>query len=357
MRAKAAVASLAAVSASIGAVCLGVAGCVSTAIRGEEIPDLPIAFVYYDPETARGRAEEVSGQIGRSRGPASGPTDGTETRTIAPVKEITRYIQQTFGVQEGATTKRFEGRLALLDPRTGEVNVVEGARKGAIPQDWSSDHERLMFAQVVYGEIPHLYELDVATGDVRRLTHGKMANPEGCYGPDGRVVFTSVDPKSPQRNARIMITDPGGGAPQPLSLAEYAYYPTCAPDGSSVAYTTFGAGGREQRVVIRSPALTGTPRILSPGKEPSFSADGRWIVFSAKLKKKWTIWRIRPDGRARVALGRGGFDEQRPSLSPDNRLFVYVADTKLHQRLYLRRVDGTGDRILLADGDGEGPVW
>ncbi len=357
MRRKAAVASLAIVSASIGAACLGVAGCASTAIRAEEIPDLPIAFVYYDTETARGRAEEISGEIERSRGSAYGPTAGTEARTIAPVKEITRYIQQTFGVQEGATTKRLEGRLALLDPRTGEVNVVESARAGAVPHDWSSDHKRLLFSQVVHDEIPHLYELDVTTGDVRRLTHGEMANPEGCYGPDGRIVFTSVDPRAPQRNARVMITDPGGGAPQPLSLAEYAHYPTCAPDGSAVAYTTFAAGGREQRVVLRSPALTGKPRILSPGKEPSFSADGQWIVFSAKLKKEWTVWRIRPDGTGRAALGRGGFDEQRPSLSPDNRLFVYVADTKFRQRLYLRRVDGTGDRILLADGDGEGPVW
>lgn len=357
MRRKTALASLAAVSASVGAACLGVAGCASTAIRGEEIPDLPIAFVYYDTEIARRRAEGISGEIERRRGPASGPTAGTEAGTVAPVKEITRYIQQTFGVRDGATTERFEGRLALFDPRTGEVDVVEGARKGAVPQDWSSDHKRLLFAQVVHDEIPHLYELDVTTGDVRRRTHGKMANPEGCYGPDGRIVFTSVDPRAPQRNARIMITDPGGGAPKPLSLAKYAHYPTCAPDGSAVAYTTFSAGGRAQRVVVRSPALAGKPRILSPGKEPSFSADGQWIVFSAKLKKEWTIWRIRPDGTGRAALGRGGFDEQRPSLSPDNRLFVYVVDTKFRQRLYLRRVDGTGDRILLADGDGDRPVW
>jgi hypothetical protein len=34
-----------------------------------------------------------------------------------------------------------------------------------------------------------------------------------------------------------------------------------------------------------------------------------------------------------------------------------VADSKFHQRLYLRRIDGTGDRILLADGDGDRPVW
>ena len=220
MRRGAAVALLAIVSTAIEATCLGVVGCASTAIRGEEIPDLPIAFVYFDAETARRRAEEISEEIEQRHGRTTGAIwGGGEAAAIAPVKEIARYIQQTLGVQDAGREKRLQGRLALLDPRTGEVNVVEGARKGAVPHDWSSDHKRLLFSQVVHDEIPHLFELDITTGDVGRLTHGEMANPEGCYGPAGRVVFTSVDPKARQRNSRIMITNPGGDAPRPLSLS------------------------------------------------------------------------------------------------------------------------------------------
>lgn len=353
MRRKAAAASLASFSAFIGALGIGAAGCATNAVRVEEIPDLPIAFVYYDPETARARAEEVAARSKESRAAAAARVG----RGVPQVEEITRYIQQTLGVHDRAAAARTRGRLALLDPRTGEVKLVEGARKGAVPQDWSPDHERLLFAQVVRDGIPRLYEFDVTTGVVRRLTHGEMANPEGCYVPDGRIVFTSVDPKATRRSARIMITDPGGDGPRQLSVSEYAYYPACAPDGGAVAYTTIDEKGRTYRVVARSPILTGEPRILSPGMEPSFSRDGQWIVFSSKLKREWTIWRIRPDGSGRASLGRGGFDEKRPSLSPDGRLVVYVADTKFHQRLYLRRIDGTGDRILLADGDGDRPVW
>jgi hypothetical protein len=36
---------------------------------------------------------------------------------------------------------------------------------------------------------------------------------------------------------------------------------------------------------------------------------------------------------------------------------VYVAGVDFRRHLYLRRFDGTGDRILLADGDGERPIW
>jgi Tol biopolymer transport system component len=353
MRRRSAAVSLASISACVGMSCLGLAGCAYHGVRAEEIPDLPIAFVYYDAEAAREHAEEVAAESERDRGPAA----GVEERAVAPVGEIMRYVEQMLGVPDRAKAARVQGRLALLDPRTGEVKLVEGARKGAVPQDWSSDHKRLLFAQVVRDEIPHLYEFDVTTGVVRRLTHGDMANPEGCYGPDGRIVFTSVDPRAPGREAKIMITDPGGDAPRQLSLSGYSLYPACAPDGSAIAYTSFDAARRTSHIVARSPTLTGEPHVLSPGKEPSFSADGEWIVFSAKLKREWTIWRIRPDGTGRSSLGRGGFDEQRPSLSPDGRLFVYVADTRYHQRLYLRRIDGTGDRILLTDGDGDRPIW
>jgi Tol biopolymer transport system component len=343
----------AAVSLAIAcAVGLGVSGCAGRRISREEIPEQPIAFVYFDAETTRRRSEWLAEAMEGDRPRAPDPRGAA----IAPVNEIAEFIQKQFGAGD-RKAKRFQGRLALLDPRTGDVRVVEGARKGAVPQDWSSDHERLLFAQIVQGEIPHLYELHVATGEVGPVTHGRMAHPEGCYGPDGSIVFTSVDPSARERSSRIMITDAGGGEPQQLSPPGFAYYPTCAPDGSAVAYTSVGSRGRVQRVVVHSPVRTGEPRIVAAGKEPSFSDDGRWISYSGLLKKEWRTWRIRPDGTGRTSLGHGGYDERRPSLSPDNRLVVYVADTVFHQQLYLRRVDGTGDRILVADGDGDRPIW
>jgi Tol biopolymer transport system component len=352
MRGAAAAASLAIACAAGAATGFAVSGCATASIRSEEIPDAPIAFIYFDAETARLRAEKLEEEMKqRGRGRPSQPGEA-----VAALDEVARFIERTFGVAAGPD-KRLLGRMALLDPRSGEVTVVAGARKGAIPQDWSPDHERLLFSQIVHDGIPQLFEVDVARGDVRRMTYGRTGHPEGCYGPDGSIVFTSVVPSAKERNSRIMITDSKGDEPQPLSPAGYAYYPACAPDGSAVGYTAISAGGRVQRVEIRSPVRTGKPRVLARGKEPSFSADGRWIAFSARLKGEASIWRVRPDGTGRSSLGSSGLDEVRPSLSPDDRLIVYVADTKFHQQLYLRRVDGSGNRILLTDGGGDRPVW
>jgi len=274
---------------------------------------------------------------------------------VAEVDQLARFIKDTVRIRD--QDPKLQGRLALLEPRTHAVTVVEGARKGAVPQDWSPGHKRLLFTQVVRSGRPQLFELDVATGQVGPMTHGREAHPEGCYGPNGSIVYTSVDPSKSERNARIMLYDPLERRPRQLSGPGNAYFPTCATDGSTVAYTTTPAGGGRQRIVIQSLEPGAEPRVLTTGKDPAFSPDGSLIAFSAKLKGDWVLWRIRPDGKGRQSLGHGGFDERRPNLSPGNRLVVYVADTTTNQRLFMRRVDGSGDRLFFSGGDGDRPIW
>jgi Tol biopolymer transport system component len=329
---------------------LAASGCVG-AIRRDEIVDAPIAFVYYDVETTRRRSEKILEAMERD----SGGTVAGKKRGVAEAKKVARFIKEAIGYR--GEDPKLLGRLALLDPRTREVSVVEGARKGAVPQDWSADHKRLLFTQIVHNDRPQLFELDVATGQIGSLTRGREAHPEGCYGPNGSIVYTSVDTLSGRGEARIMLYDPLEKHPRQISRVGYAYYPTCAPDGSEVAYSTVPLSGGAQRIVIQSLEPGAEPRVLTSGKEPAFSADGSLIAFSAKRKGEWALWRIRPDGKGRTSLGYGGFDEHRPNLSPDNKHVLYVADTTLNQRLFLRRIDGSGDRIFFEGGDGDRPIW
>jgi Tol biopolymer transport system component len=160
--------------------------------------------------------------------------------------------------------------------------------------------------------------------------------------------------------SRILVLDRQGGTPVPISLNPVVSSPACAPDGGAIAWVAKREGGRE-RIVVRSPALTGEPRLLAPGREPAFSPDGQWIAFSAPTGSprgdEWRLWRIRPDGTGRAPIGRGVRDEQGPTVSPDGRLVVYVTELQHRPQLYLRRLDGSGDRIFFSNGDAEHPVW
>jgi Tol biopolymer transport system component len=115
--------------------------------------------------------------------------------------------------------------------------------------------------------------------------------------------------------------------------------PACSPDGTAFAYVRLFPEGRSE-IWIHS------------------FADGEWIVYSHVVGKTPALWRIRRDGTGRSRLGRGsGADEYGPAVSPDGSLVVYESVFRNRYRLFVRRFDGTGDTVLLSDGDGTHAVW
>jgi Tol biopolymer transport system component len=123
-------------------------------------------------------------------------------------------------------------------------------------------------------------------------------------------------------------------------------YETRAPDGLPA-------------IALLQP-LEGTPKILARGRDPVFSPDGQWIVYSQRLAAGQRLWKMRPDGSGRLALGEAPPDigeERHPAVSPDGRYVVYVAAREGRHALRIRRMDGGGDREFFEAGDGLMPVW
>lgn len=328
--------------------CLGLSGCLG-AIAGQEMPAPEIALYWYDVETERKRAEAADAGLPR-RGRAG----------IAHVDDMSGYLSSLLGGGEEPGSHfslgaRYPGRFAFLDPRSEHVRPLERALTGAIPRAWSADRARLMYSQVV-GDYRQLFEYLPGSGEVRQLTRGPAVHSDGCYLPDGRRVYGRAEVRGERPVATLVVTEPGA-APRPISEGPADYGPACAPDGRAVAWVIAQPRGRDL-LMTRMPPLDGELRNLGPGRSPSFSPDGEWIVFSAPVERtRWRLYRIRPDGTGRKAIGRSSLDELQPTFSPDGKLVVYVADDGFHKRIYVRRFDGTGDRVLLRDGGGEHPVW
>ncbi len=266
-------------------------------------------------------------------------------------------IPLLFGLGRPSTANQFPGQLALLDPRTGEVEPIRAATRGAHPLDWSADRSRLLFASRQFGGLMQIFELEVATGNVQRLTRGPDAHPEGCYGPDGRLAYSAVTRRSNTWISRIVATGPRGVSPRLVSPGPLDSSPIWSPDGQTLVYVT-NFSGKGERIVARTPAPDGAVRELARGRDPVFAPDGETIVYSAPGRGGWKLWRVRRDGSGRARLGAGLFEERWPAVSPDGNYVVFVAGSDDgRQRIAVRRLDGTGERILLSDGDGERPTW
>ena len=103
------------------------------------------------------------------------------------------------------------------------------------------------------------------------------------------LLMTRATPQPAPQPARLFIVPPPG---QPLSLLSLNHHVAISPDGALVVYSTVspsGAGGQPiNGIAVRALNELGG-RILdgANGREPFFSADGKWIGYSdlGRLRK------------------------------------------------------------------------
>jgi Tol biopolymer transport system component len=341
-------------SSSIGVVAVAAAliaiGCAPS-IKTRAVPDSPIAFVYRTEPEARRRAESIADQ----QPDEYDPRTARENRGVVDMKEFKNYLDSAFGQK---SDPKHRGRLALLDPRSADVRVIEGAQQGSVPMAWSPVRKRLLFAQGDPGG-EQLYEYDLETEEVAKLTHGPNVHPQGCYMSEGRLV---VAMQSVQRSggsdwltSRLAVRSPNGTI-EVFTSGPSDGSPACSRNGEQVAFVR--VFGSEPQIWEQSLKPGAAARPITPGLAPSFSPDGEWIVFGRGRDNTSKLWRIRVSGVGRTRLGLGaGAEEYRPVVSPDGQFVVYESVLEYRSRLHLRRFDGGGDVVLFSDGDGLHPIW
>jgi Tol biopolymer transport system component len=283
----------------------------------------PIAFIFHPEAEARRRAEAYA-----KRSTAAVPR-GHGNPAVVHLNSFHDYLEEVFG---NRPDDGFAGQLSLLNPRSRRVTVIGATRKGAIPLAWSPDRDRLLFAQWDLGTLRLIAVVATWEGSTEgRASRSRLVSRIAALGPGEAVESISPGPTDGE--------------------------PACSPDGTAFAYVRIFPDERSE-IWIHSFADEAPARAIAQGREPSFSPDGEWIVYSHVVGKTPALWRIRRDGTGRSRLGRGsGADEYGPAVSPDGSLVVYESVFRNRNRLFVRRFDGTGDSVLFSDGDGTHAVW
>jgi len=334
-----------------GAAALASLGCTGNVVRSEALPEAPLAIAYLTSAQARERAELLRKQRGER--------DAPETVQGTPVLDLNAVQEYLDGFRGPRSQRDLQGRVALLHPRTGRVEVLEAFLPGALPMAWSRDHRRLLVVSPRGGS-PQLYELVLEGPELRPLTRGRRARLAGSYGPDGRLAWVEMDRRGRNLQLTTWVTEAGGIRPRRVSDGPLAGGVVWSPDGRWLHWES--RRGRVPVIMALDLESQGqVPFEVARGAEPAFAPGGEWVVFSRHTRDGWRLWRMRPDGSGKTAVGAGRrFDEaeeRHPAVSPDGRFVAYVLEEDDRQRLRVRRMDGTGDTLLLEDGDAAAPVW
>jgi Tol biopolymer transport system component/predicted Ser/Thr protein kinase len=209
---------------------------------------------------------------------------------------------------------------------------------------------------------------------ITRITSSPGLEDEPAWSPDGKcLAYTSND----KGNLDIMVMPLAGGRPIRVvdSDADDAQ-PAWSPDGSRLAFVSardrgghlsiaLGIGTLQDFVtgkygdIFLIPALGGTPvKLVEDGYYPSWSPDGKNIVYQSPRNGEWNLWKVPAEGGVPTQLTNDEEFDFHPCWSPDGKWIVYGSGGN---GIYnLRVVSASGGAPHLLTNDKQvivRPVW
>jgi Tol biopolymer transport system component/DNA-binding winged helix-turn-helix (wHTH) protein len=194
---------------------------------------------------------------------------------------------------------------------------------------WSPDGRRVAFYR--YGNGMAIYVVPAFGGSEHRLYKGPF-HPWASgldWSPDGNVLAFSGG-RADWNGTWISLLSLVDSTTRQLTSPtdqEVDYSPAFSPDGSMVAFVRgILAGAVEDLYVV--PAAGGVPRRLTFDKtwikgSPTWTPDGREIVFSSARGGLASLWRISASGGTPRPVAGVGVIATDPSISPKGNQLVY----------------------------------
>jgi Tol biopolymer transport system component len=257
--------------------------------------------------------------------------------------------------------------------QTNLTRSVEGVLTGS----WSPDGRRVAFMSY-HGDFDD--DLQVINPDGSGATN--LTGAVQFYllapiqwSPDGsKIAFAALsDDVSPDDIYIInadgtqltRLVDGGDNDPETEEPSSDANQPSWSPDGSQIAFTSYG--GRGRGIFIMNPDGSGQ-RPLTSGNDTdaSWSPDGRKIAFIRTTRSNVSgrplfadnVWVMNSDGSRPLGLTRFSVEDElelrmsRPSWSPDGSRVTFAGHHTVNpDRIYLAPADGNGLTVLASAGE------
>lgn len=197
-----------------------------------------------------------------------------------------------------------------------------------------------------------IYDLDLASGAVTRLTDNEAYDWSPAWSPDGGTLAFASD-----REGRwdIYLLPAGGGDPVRLTDHEkhdwgaaWSPAPEGDTDGQSIAFASERDGKAEVYVMAADGSgqtnLTNNPAAdWAPAWSPALlegGTNGQAIVFVSTRDGQADLYWMRPDGSGVTRLTTSAADDWRPAWSPDGQSLAFMSMRDGNWEIYVMPAPG-----------------
>lgn len=282
----------------------------------------------------------------------------SNVRIVRPVADNYAHGQHPLG-----------SHLEILDLASGRRQIVYSRDHIFEAPNWTRDGKAL-----IHNSGGRLYRFDLETRTPSPIDTGDVIrnNNDHVISFDGETLAISSH-SGDDHHSRVYTVPLQGGQPKLVTPLGPSYLHGWSADGKFLVYTALRQGDYD---IYRIPVEGGEEVQLTtaPGLDdgPEYTPDGRYIYFNSVRSGLMQLWRMKPDGREQEQLTDGEYNNWFPHISPDGQWVVFVSylvgevqpsDHPPAKRVYLRLMplEGGMPKVIAYLYGGQGtmnvPSW
>jgi len=240
--------------------------------------------------------------------------------------------------------------LAVMDYDGYNVRQLTYDRSISVRPRWSPDGRKIVYTS--YKNLfPDVLEVDLYTGQRKRLASFPGLNTGAVYSPDGQTIALTL---SKDGNPELYTMDAQGGDLRRLTHTRAGESsPTWSPDGQTIAYVS-DESGVPQVWAINKDGGVATRLTVSPSynTEPDWShppanSDMKpMLAVTSRVGGKFQIGVCQLGTSIAQPVVADSADNEDPSWAPDGRHLIFTKTQRWRSQLYLLDVV-TGEQVQL----------